>query len=933
MRFIYALFILVLFTLVAPSTFAQTKKGDIKGVLLSAETGKPMENATINLLQTKDSSTVGFKMTDKGGQFSFPGIPYGSYYLLITFIGHEVKEFSFELDKPSFSLDSIPLMPAAATLDEVVVNFKKPPIVVKEDTIEFNADSYKVKPESLAEDLLKKLPGMEVDRDGNITAQGQSITKIYVDGKPFFGGDFKMATQNLPADIIDKIQLIDQKSDRARFTRVDDGKREKIINITIKKNKKNGYFGRAAVGAGNEDRYNGTLNLNRFKGDRQLSAFGSANNVNANERGGGGGGNDGLNTVQRLGFNYRNNLNKKLDVASSLGWNNNDAMNIREQARQDLRTDTMTMYNEKSRSQRKSTRYNWEADLTYRPDSMTEMRGRINTSYSDGKNIQASTFERLKEFIGQTSEGFRKNSGNTDNLSFSGEFNYMRRFKKFGRSFTLGLNANNGFNNSESILDYSNVGVTDFNVPFSDVRKQLTNNDSRNNRATLRMSYTEPITKSYMLDFSYDYTLNRDNNNTETFDWDGAHYEEVNDSLTNNFRNRSNTQNASMKFVGIGTFYNYNIGVTMQDIDRENFNMSKETVAQQNFTNFVPSAGITFFNKKGRTANLFYNGTINQPSLQQLQPVPEASNPMYQFLGNPDLINEYTHNLTYKYDEFFRASEISASVNGNFSTVNNKIINYSEWDETGKQFAKPINIDGTWSTGLWANTSIPIIKKVLGVSFNTGMNYNKGKAFIRETVYKDNGGRKDTAMLNTSSSMNFNVSGGLTFEIDELLSFSYRGRMAKNTVKYSDAENMNTVFYNYTHSFDFDVDVPGGIEMKTGIDLRTNKGGTQTFNQSVGLWNAQVSKHFLKRRLFVTLQGYDLLNQNQNVKRTVSANAIVDELTNTLNRYFMATVSYRLNKFGPGGGKKGNRGPGGGGGNRGPGHGGGGFGGQGGGRF
>jgi len=905
MKLIVSSIVCLTFVLFSQPTFAQTNKGTVKGVILSAETGKPLENATVSLLLQQDSTTVGYKVSAKNGSFSFAGINYGDYFLAITYIGHSVKEYPFSLSRPELVLDSIHLLPESATLDEVVVSFKKPPIVVKEDTLEFNADSYKVKPESLAEDLLKKLPGIEVDRDGNITAQGQEVTKVYVDGKPFFGGDFKMATQNLPADIIDKIQLIDQKSDKARFTKVDDGQREKIINITIKKNKKVGYFGRASAGAGTDDRYNARMNLNRFKNSRQMSVFGSANNVNASDKNGGGGGGkdkDGLNTTQRLGFNYRNSFKNKLDLSSSIAWNNNNSLNIKDLARQDLRADTNTGYNEQSRAKRSNQRFNWNADLEYKPDSMTEIRGRINATYSMGENSQQSTFQRLKDFYGQLSEGRRINSSESNNLNFSGDFNYMRRFKKAGRSITFGLSANTSDNGSDSYLDYENLGVTENYTPFSDIRKQYTEKNSRNNNARFSFSYTEPILEKYLLDFSYGYAFNKANDDTRTFDWLNGEYTDVNDSLTNFFRNNSHTQDAALKFVGTGKNYTYNFGARMQDITRENFNVSKDILAKQSFTNVVPSAGISFFNKKGRNANIFYNGDIKQPTLQQLQPVPEASNPMYQFLGNPDLVNEYSHNFSYKYEEFISSKEISISANGRLTTVENKIINYSDWDSTGKQFARPINIDGTWNTGLWANTSFPIIRKVLRVSFNTGGSYNKGKAFVRQPLY-DGLGKKvgDTSMLNTSTGITYNFGGGLNLDVNDILSFSYRGRMNKNNVRYSDEENMNTNFSSYTHSFDLDLDVPGGITMKTGFDVRTNKGGTATYNQSVYFWNAELSKHFLKRRLFVSLQGYDLLNQNQNVNRSVTANAIVDEISNALNRYFMLSVSYRLNKFGAGG--------------------------------
>lgn len=474
---------------------------------------------------------------------------------------------------------------------------------------------------------------------------------------------------------------------------------------------------------------------------------------------------------------------------------------------------------------------------------------------------------------------------------------------------TFGLNSNNGFSDMENFVNSLNEGVDTLGNPFSIATDRLTNNNSSNNRVNLTFSYTEPIFKSNLIEFTYGYNWSINKSDRTTFDGDNGKYEEINDSLSNRFRNSSNFQRAGLKFVGIGNFYNYNIGVDMQDMDQRNNNISKDSLVTQRFTNFLPSAGITFFNKKGRNINIFYNGQIQQPTIQQLQPIPDPSDPLYRFIGNPDLQNEFTHNINYKYNEVLRNSEININFSGNYSKTQDKIINNTRFNRvTGERTVMPVNVDGVWTTGSRLGFGMPIIKKILRYSLDAGINYGNGVSFFDDAE-------------NKSTNFNYNVGGRINADVGEWLEFSYSTRFNRNSVKYSLDQTRNNVFYTNNHSFDISVEAPGGIELKSGFDIRENRGNTAQFNQTVSLLNAELVKHLMKRKMQISIQGFDLLNQNQNINRTVTPEFILDEVRNTLTRYFMLNISYRFGKFGGGGG----RGPGGpGGGQRG---GGGGFGG------
>ncbi|HEY8388485.1 MAG TPA: outer membrane beta-barrel family protein [Parasegetibacter sp.] len=921
--------------------FAQSKeKGNLKGKLVSKDDRQALENATINLLKAADSTTVNYKVSEKDGTFTLKSVPYGNYILMVTFIGHDVFEKRVELNKPDLDLGELELLPAATDLDEIVITHTPPPIVVKEDTLEFHADAFKVLPGSLAEDILKKLPGVEVDRDGNITVHGQEITQIYVDGKPFFGGDLKMTTQNLPAELIDKIQLIDEKSNRSRFTGVDDGERRKVINLTIKKGMKKGYFGQANGAMGSKGLYNINATANRFLDSKQLGVVVSSNNMNAGDglrmRGGGGGrggggfnmggssvnvvgirsgpggfsmgggGNgggisvgDGLNRSNRLNLNYRNSWDNKLDISSSFGIVNNANSSKEIMTRKDILADTFSIYNQTQNRTGKNLNLTMDFDLVYKPDTLTEIRGRINGSSATSNSESNNIFSTLYGGIDKTNDGHRINTNDNNSFKISGDFDYMRKFSKPRRSFTASVTLNSDNSKGDGLTDFLSNGVYPNGLPFIQETNQLTVQNTNNNRLTARFTYSEPIFKSNMLDFSYGYTMSRNENNRETYDFENGKYDQLNDSLTNLYNNNSDNHNAGIKFVGAGTKYQYNVGVAMQRIDQFNHNVSKDELAEQKFTNFIPSAGISFFNKKGRHFNLFYQGDVRQPTLQQLQPVRNQSNPLLEVLGNPDLKNEFTNSFNFKLDEFIASRELSLNLNGRYSTTSNKIVNNNTYDRTtGKQTVMPVNTNGAWSANYNASIGFPIIKKILRFSVNGGSSISKGVAFV------DN-------QENQTTNNGFNGSARVNLDINQKFSFSYSGRLNRNSVKYSLEPNRNTVYYTTTHSFDVGAELPFGIHFRSDLDFMKNSGGSANFNRDFAIWNVELGKSFMKRKLTVDLVVNDLLNQNQSVSRTVSENSITDRTVNLLTRFFLFKVSYKLTRFNgarSGGGFDGGRG-------------------------
>jgi hypothetical protein len=472
------------------SMTAAVAQSQLRGSVVDSTTRKPLMEATVSLLSIRDSSVVTFMITNGDGEFTFKNVAAGRYRILITYVGYhnKSKRVSITADKPNTDAGTFELVTQAFNLNEVVVKQEGPPIVMKNDTVEFNAGAFKTQPNAMVENMLKKLPGVEVDRDGTIKAQGQEVKKVLVDGKPFFGDDPKMATRNLPADIIDKIQLYDQQSDQSQFSGIDDGDRNKTINLVTKKDKRKGYFGQQSVGAGpnetNDDvRYAARLNLNRFNGDQQISLIGQANNINqqsftgqnifgggaglganfgggAGGRGGGGGGNNGgnSNSITRTlagGLNYRDEFGKKADIAASYFLNDLNTVTDQQSRRQYALPDTSYQVNQNSMSRNKVTSHRFNMRFNYKLDSLTTLR------ITPGFTVQNSEYQSINQSQTLTNDAIASveqldstNLINTSNTNYNSTGNgvsgnnnalLMRKFNRKGR--TLSLNWNIAVNN------------------------------------------------------------------------------------------------------------------------------------------------------------------------------------------------------------------------------------------------------------------------------------------------------------------------------------------------------------------------------------------------------------------------------------------------------------------------------------------------------
>jgi hypothetical protein len=942
-------------TLFITSGFAQT----LRGAVVDSVSRKPLMEASISLLSGKDSSLVSFGITDGDGKFEFLKVAEGQYRLLVTYVGYRgrSKRVSVTKGDPITDAGTIDIVAQSQTLTEVSVQGERAPIAVKGDTLEFNAGSFKTRPNAQVEDLLKKLPGVEVDRDGNVKAQGQAITKILVDGKPFFGNDPKMATRNLPADIIDKVQLFDQSSEQSAFSGVDDGDREKTINITTKKDKRKGSFGQQTIGAGpkpgDDARYSGRVSLNQFNNGRQISVLGMANNVNqqgftasdlglgnnfggaGQGQGGGGGGSNvvrggagggsgngagqvGSNAITQswaAGLNYRDGWGKKVDVVSSYNASNTNTLTNQQSHRENVipsgtsgtttRADAGFIRDQTNGSDNTNTNHRVNLRLDYRIDTLTTIRvipslSWINSNYNN--NSEARTV---------TNEGVMANSSVTNYTSagdgFTGNNSLLlfRKFRKKGRSFsvnwTIGANnqTNEGINKSVNQFNGSSTSLTSGVITKDTITgittqtiNQRNDQQTRSMTNTINVSYTEPLSLRQTLEFHYNLSDNHNTSNRAVNDFNALsnQYDQLNAQLSNNFVNDYVTNRGGLTWQTKRLKYTYAFGLDAQQASLNSDNLSRETNLNRTFSNLLPNALFTYNFGKSRRLRLNYRTRINAPSVNQLQPVANNTNPLNIQLGNAALQPEYAHTISLNYNQFDAATFRNMFVFLNASRTDNKIVNSTEFTSTGAQTTTPVNTNGYYTVNgsLVFGRPLKLGAQKTNLNLTTNLTYNQGQSFIN---------RQQNQAKNWLIGQGATISSNFTEKLDLNLS----GNINWQSAKYSLQPQQNTTFLNQTVTLDVYYQLPLKFTFSTNVYYNHYGGSSASFNQSYTLWNATLARQLFKQNQGeLRLQAFDLLNQNQSIVRNVTDTYTEEVRSRVLNRYFMISFVYNLRSFSAG---------------------------------
>lgn len=906
------LLVLVLSFFVA-SVDAQKTNSLVKGFLRDSASGEGLNDATVSLITSKDSTLISFTLSSNTGYFEIKNVAGGSYVLLVSYQGFQTlkKPFSVLESSSITDLGSIQMVQDYKMLEGVVV--QDAPIKIKGDTISYNANSFKTtKPNATAEDLLKKLPGIQVERDGTVKAQGENVQKIYVDGKEFFGNDPKLATKNITADMIEGVDLYDDMSEQSKFSGVDDGTRSKAINLKLKKDKKKGLFGRASAGYGTDDRYESSVSANYFKGATKLSVVARANNTNnigftANDQigifgggnfirggGSGGGGNSGSSTGitknTTAGINYSDVWGKKLELTGSYFFNDISNTNLSKSYRQTFFPDTLNRRQESfSGSYNKNHRINMR--MTYAIDSVSSIIWMPSISFQASESVRNDTTETFNDpknaFKINDSRSDRTTTG--DGINWNNNLTYRRKLAKRGRTFSITL-SNTYSNSDREGFTNSRLGKYRSGFKVSDSLINQTNlQDNGVRNYGVSASYTEPITRDKMLELNYSYNNNSSESDRQVYDWNAAtrRYDSINQLQTNLFSNANESNRIGANFRVVKKKYNYQFGIAAQRTTLLSDNRSKNTVVEQTFTNLFPTASFNYQFARSKNLRIQYRGRTDQPNASQLQPIRDVSNPLYQTEGNPFLKQEYSNNVAINYNFFDPVKFRNLFFRIAFANTYNKIVNSITLIDTGVQLSKPVNANGAYNVNGNFNVGFPI-NRMKGGNFNTStfINYSR-----------------DVSLANNVQNFTKNLSIGETVRLNymykEKLDLGISANINYSAARYSLTANQNASFYTYAYSADINYTFPKEIVLSTDLDYTTQTGLTQGFNQSYFLWNASISKQMFKsKRADLKLSVFDILKQNRSITRNYTDNYIEDVQNTVLQRFFMLTFTYNLNRMG-----------------------------------
>lgn len=900
--------VLLSLTLAGGSAWAAT----IKGIIKDAE-GAPLPGAAIQLTALPDSTRAGYMMSGETGEFSFKDLKPGKYRLLAVMTGMEDIDRNLEIEKDDETLDlgGITLTENAVMLQEAVVKGVKAAVVAKQDTLEFNADSYHTAPNGTVNDLLKKLPGVEVGTDGSITSNGKTIKKILVDGKEFFGDDPQMASKNLPSNMVNKVQVVDRKSDLARLTGIDDGEEETVINLTVKKDMNNGWFGNASGGYGTDDRYEGSFVINNFNNGNQITLLGGANNTNElgfSDRGrgrfSGFGSSGGITNSQRFGVNFNVGKDEIFRVGGNILYSHTDQLITRRSATQYLYPDYVNY--QKADSRNKDRGHNVSSDFRIQWNineyNTIEFRPRVSFNFRDGESNSLTLLSEDDSYMNLINSNRNSRSNNGHSVETGGDFIYNHKVASHpGRSFSVRANYafsnNHQYSTTWSEIEYFLKSEDD------ELLYRYLDNRSWSNTIEGRLTWTEPlgdVKRGNFLNFAYSIKYQWNNADQLTYNvpipdelenFQPEDFREVppgaefSDILSNSFRNKFFTQELQAGYKKVTKTYNLDAGLLFSPSSSksEDLIMSERNIPERWVWNVSPYARFRYKFGKQSSIRANYRARTSQPSMSQLQPVANVSDPLNIIIGNPELKPTFTQNIGVNFFNFHMDSQQSIMAMVNASYALNTVVARTVTDrETGGRTTTYANCNGNLNLmGMFMLTQ-PFRNRKWRFNARIHARYNSAPGFI-------NGD------FNRTGNLNLSPSGGLTFstEIFQMsVNPTYSYGLTDNTLP----QQPDRVTHAYGFNSDLSLNLPFGLTFNTDLAFSNRTGYSSGYDSRQWLWNAQLSYSVLSdKSLTFTVRGYDLLGQKQNINRSIGANTIVDSEVNDLTRYVMFGVTWTFN--------------------------------------
>lgn len=946
----------LLLTLTGLSAMAQSKF-NVSGSVVEKGTNEAVVSATVRILSLPDSAMVGGAATTATGSFTVKDIKKGKYAVKVTYIGYQDNVIALDLtNKKSreVNIGAIAIAPDAKVLKEAKVTAAVAKVQVNGDSIIYNADAYRVPEGSALQELVKQMPGAEVDDEGNIKINGKTVKKIMMNGKEFFDNDTKVAMQNIPTDIIDKIKTYDRKSDFSRVTGIDDGEEETVLDLTVKKGMNKGFTGNARFGVGTENRYNGRLFGMGTLEDAQIQLVGGMNNVGDRDFGGGGGrggfgfGGGGLRASKNLGVNF-GTAGDKLETGGNIRFRYDGSDSKTWSSTQNFSPVSLDFRNSFSKSIASNTGINMNFRLEWKPDSMTNIIFRPSANYSRNRGMSGSeevTFNQDPDDYYSIHEGdilgnvdalisrvdsFVVNTNYNNQQTFStnkgmnGEFQVNRRLNNEGRNITL--RATGSISESES-KNLSANHVKYYTTPLPDaINNRYATTPGRNRSYSAQLTYSEPIAFRTYLQFSYRFNYSYSMNDRQTaaylsnptayealreslgafrYNVDGAvdyllsNYGMRNDSIVPNLSQYSEynnyNHNISVSFRKVTDLYNLSAGVDLLPqssvLNYMGNNITELTEVRRSVFNYAPHLDLRLNFDKQTQLRLNYRSNTSQPSMTSLLDIVDDSDVQNKTQGNTGLKPSFSHNLNGNFNTFDMEHQRSIFVFFNAGFTQNAFTQRISYEEGGKRTTKQENINGNWNgmLGLGFNTALDSEKYLTLNTFTTG-NYNHQVSYLDPKQY--------TEEKSATNSMNLMENLSLSYRKD-WFQMSLNGNVNYQHSRNNVMSNNNLDSWSFSYGTEINLIFDNGFSFSTDIAENSRRGYSQKeMNTNELVWNALISKSFLKgNALTITAQWNDILGKRSNISRTIDAMMSRDSRSNAIYSYGMITAIYKLNIFG-----------------------------------
>jgi len=910
------LFVILLFN--ACLSFSQNSF-KIKGVVKDSILNKALISSTVYLERLKDSTMVSYSITNAKGAFEIEDFTNDSMLSFnVSYTGMQTYTKNIDISKSPIDLGTIYLAPASNQLNEVLVKADRSPIVLKKDTLEFNAASFKTREGANLEELLKKLPGLKVDAEGNITVNGKPVERILVNGKSFFGDDPKIATKNLPKSLIDKIQVVDTKTDEEEFTGEEGDQENKTINITIDEDKNKGVFSRLTLSGGTDDRYAMNGFANYFKDNTRISVIAGSNNINTpgfsfdevydmmgnvssitrSSDGSFGingmsfGGNSGITKSDNVGVSYADEWNKTQELESNYFFGSNKTRNETSTRRENILPDGNFFSNSDNNSLNTSDSHRANLNYSVKPDTLTRISIRPNINLSKGENLSASNSESLSADGDLVNQLSTQNNSTFENNSFNNTISASRRLKENGAYVSLRFSNNNSKSDNSSFFKSTTEIFGD--APTTEEQDQNILNTSQNDQYTIGATYRNKLTERLFYNIYYEYSTANEKSERLVFDFDDTteSYDDLNENLSNVFavNSQKHIPKAGLSYNNDTLYFNFNAGLNRTELKTQN--LIQETALERNFNILAYNGYFRMQLKDKSNISAWFNNSTQIPSVGQLQPVSIQTDPLNIVEGNPNLDAAIVHRFNLNYNKYNYKSRSGFGLYTSYTYNQDQVVQVVTTDEDLVRTRTYTNLSGGQQAyfNFYLNKSLKKTKNENDkedISFGTDLNfsYNRNLGFSNAQIF-------------TSEAYRLSPSIGITYEIEELLEINPDFGLSYNFTNYSLQEARDEEFTNFDIRLNTTTYWPKNVVWGNDITFTRLGNVSDDFENTSLLWNMSLGYTFAKDRAILKITAYDLLDQNINTRRRTGDDFIQDTNQLILTQYFMLGFTYKFSKFG-----------------------------------